>query len=159
MRKIASTSTSLRRLLVIAATVVTAAAAFGLVGVGTAGAIGPGFAIDGLRITPPVGVFGAVLSGSEADKTFTFTNMGSQAITFNAMGIANPADFAFGVLTEGTDCDALPIVDGSWSLAPGMSCTISVLFNPQSAGRSENELRLWQGSDPIAIVPLFGIGR
>lgn len=133
----------------------------------SAASASPGFTVAGLSVQPHVGAFGRVpdtggcdlstFSGGCTAKAFTFENIGAEPILFNAFGIADPSDQAWGILTAGTDCDLLPIVDSSWSLAPGASCTINVLFWPSAAGQYRNELRLWLNSDVIASVPLHGV--
>jgi hypothetical protein len=127
----------------------------------------PGFTIAGLSVQPHVGAFGHVpdtggcdlstFTGGCKAKTFTFENVGTEAILFSSIGFADNSDLAWGILTAGTDCDLLPIVDGAWSLAPGASCTIAVLFWPSAAGQYKNDLLLTLGSEPIATVPLHGV--
>jgi hypothetical protein len=133
----------------------------------SAASASPGFTVAGLSVQPHVGAFGRVpatggcdlstLTGGCRAKAFTFSNVGTEPILFNGMGIADASDQAWGLVTAGTDCDLLPIVDGSWSLAPGSSCTINVLFWPNSAGHYKNELSLSLDSEAIAIVPLHGV--
>ncbi|MCA1707693.1 MAG: hypothetical protein LC808_32250 [Actinobacteria bacterium] len=126
-----------------------------------------GFSVEGLKITPPVGAFGGTKVGS-CDlvtytgcpiRTFTLTNVGAEPILIGGFGIFGlTAALVFG--SPGSGCEFLPQVGGYWSLEPGASCIISVAFSPDQRGRVENELHIWytDQSNPIAVVPLFGVG-
>ena len=136
-----------------------------------AGAAGsPGYAIDGLRIKPPMGAFGGTQMGS-CDlrtyegcriRTFTLENVGSDVILIGGYGIfdADPSTAALVPGTPGSECAFLPLIDGYWGLAAGDTCTIGVAFDAGRQGRVENELHVWHTSQfsPIAIIPLFGVG-
>jgi hypothetical protein len=148
------------RVIVIVLTVLIAGSAI------SSAAGSPGYTIAGLTVQPQIGAFGHVpgtgcdfstLTGGCKAETFTFTNVGSGPILSSAMGINDPSDLAWGILAQGTTCQELPVVDGYWVLAPGASCTISVLFDPNEPGNYKNELRVWYGSTVIAIVPLHGV--
>jgi hypothetical protein len=123
----------------------------------------------GLRISPPVGAFGAIPVGScdlatyAGCKIITFTveNTGSHPIAIGGFGVVAGAENAALVPgTPGSGCEFLPLVGGLWSLAPGASCRIAVVFSPTGKGHEENELRIWvtHPSDPLAVIPLFGVG-
>src|SRR5215212_3001649 len=84
----------------------------------TAASASTSYAIPGLSVQPKNGAFGHVsgvgcdfstVTGRCEAKTFTFANVGSEPILFNAMAIADPTDQAWGILAAGTTCDALPI--------------------------------------------------
>jgi len=129
----------------------------------------PGVAVDGLRVTPPIGAFGAIEVGS-CDlityagckiKTFTLQNVGSEVTFIGGYGIEDP-DPGNAALVSGdaTECGRLPLIGGYWALAPGSSCTISVAFATFTQGRVEAELRVWftDQFSPIAVIPLAGVG-
>lgn len=130
----------------------------------------PSYAVDGLRVQAPIGAFGGIRVGS-CDlvtyagckiKTFTVENLGSDSVFIGGFGISDldPLTAALVPGAPATGCEFLPIVGGYWSLQPGASCTLSVAFNPVEKGRAENELRIWSTdqSEPIAVIPLSGVG-
>jgi hypothetical protein len=145
-----------------------ALAATGFAICASAATASPGFGPAGLRVQPPVGAFGAVRVGSCdlvslegcAGKTFTLTNTGTEPILFNGFGITGAEPLAFALVSgdPATGCEFLPIVNGYWSLDPGVSCLITVAFGPPSKGRFEDQLILFSDFDVIASVPLQGIG-
>jgi hypothetical protein len=129
----------------------------------------PGFAVDGLRVKPPIGAYGAIEVGS-CDlityagceiKTFTLQNVGSETVSIGGYGIEDldPANAAL-VSGEATECGRLPLIGGYWALAPGSSCTISVAFATVTKGRVEAELHVWftDQFSPLAVIPLAGVG-
>jgi hypothetical protein len=129
----------------------------------------PGFAIDGLKIKPPIGVYGAVVVGS-CDlrtyagckvKTFTLHNVGAETIPIGGYGIFDlePSTAALAP-DDATRCSHLPLSGGFWALAPGASCTIGVAFTAVTTGWVENELHVWSTDQfrPIAVIPLFAVG-
>ena len=133
-------------------------------------AAGAGFTIDGLKVKPTVGAFGAVPVGS-CDlttyagcriKTFTLENVGSSTILIGGFGISgeDPLVAALAPGIPGSGCQFQPIVGGFWTLQPGDSCTIGVAFSPTQRGPVENVLRVWSTDEasPIAVVPLRGVG-
>jgi hypothetical protein len=135
-----------------------------------AAAASPGYTIAGLKIQPPIGVFGAVrigscdlvtLSGCDL-RTFTVGNVGNRTIPIGGFGIADidPLTAALAPGASGSGCEFLPVVDGYWALSPGASCRIRVAFSPTREGLMRNELRIWylDQSKPIAVSPLFGVG-
>jgi hypothetical protein len=130
----------------------------------------PGFTIAGLRITPPVGAFGATPVGGCnlvtydgcTIKTFTVTNVGSTPILFNGFGIAggDPLNAALVSGDPSSGCEFTTSGTGSFQLLPGESCLISVAFGPTTKGLNRNELHIWYLNqfEPIAVVPLLGVG-
>jgi hypothetical protein len=145
-----------------------ALAATGLAISASAATASPGFGPAGLRVQPPVGAFGAVQVGSCdlvslagcVGKTFTLTNSGEDPILFSGFGVSgtDPLTFALVSGNPATGCDFLPIVNGYFSLDPGVSCFITVVFGPPSKGRFEDQLILFRDFDVIASVPLRGVG-
>ena len=131
---------------------------------------GSGFSSDGLKLRTPVGSFGGTAVGSCnlasfagcKIKTFTLENVGSEPIPIGgwAIGDLDPATAAVVPGTPSSGCEFLPVVGEQWSLAPGAACTISVAFSPVEKGRTENALHIWSTdqSNPIAVIPLFGVG-
>lgn len=130
-----------------------------------------GFTVDGLRVRPPIGAFGGIPVGS-CDlvtyagckvKTVTVENVGSDAILIGGFGVdgVEPQVFALVPGDPVSGCDFLPLVDGYWLLEPGASCTISVAFSPVEKGRVESELHIWYTDqfEPIAVIPLIGVGK
>jgi hypothetical protein len=128
----------------------------------------PHFAIDGLRVTPPIGQFGALKIGScdiqflEGCSVieFTLTNVGSDPILISSIGIQSPVQ---DVTIGGSDCVELPLVtvDGQLylSLAPGEDCSVTVGMGPLFLGRVERTLEvLGYQFNPILIMPLFVVG-
>lgn len=129
----------------------------------------PGFTIDGLRVKPPIGAYGAIEVGS-CDlttyagckiKIFELQNVGSETIAIGAYGIfdLDPSTAAL-VPGDATACSSLPLIGGYWALAPGASCTIGVAFATVTRGLVGNELHVWfdDQSSPIAVIPLAGVG-
>ncbi len=133
-------------------------------------AASPGYTIAGLKIQPGVGAFGAVPIGSCnlvtysgcALKTFTVENVSDVTIRIGGFAVADvdPLIAALAPSAPGTGCDFLPVVDGYWALIPGASCRITVAFSPTQKGPMRNELHIWylDQSQPIAVVPLSGVG-
>ncbi len=130
----------------------------------------PVLALDGLKVRTPVGSFGAIAVGScDLDtyegckiKTFTLENVGSVPVLIGGFGIRefDPPTAAVVPGTSNGGCEFLPRVGEQWSLDAGRSCTIAVAFNPVVKGRTENAVQIWSTdqSNPIAVVPLFGVG-
>jgi len=129
----------------------------------------PNYAIDELRVTPPIGQFGGIKVGScmiswlEGCKvrTFTLTNTGSQPILFGGFGLISPInDVSLGEVT----CTLLPLVevDGQHylSLTPSEACEISVGMATETAGRVERTLEAWYDDqfNPLLVVPLRAVG-
>ena len=152
-----------RRLVILAAVAATFA-------VPATAQASPGFTVDGLRVRPPVGAFGGVPVGScdlvtyAGCKILTFSveNVGSDPILIGGFDVTGSDPLTFALLPSDPEsgCGSLPIVDGYWSLQPGATCTISVAFSPVRSGLTKGELHLWftDQFDPIAVVPLFGVG-
>jgi hypothetical protein len=136
-----------------------------------AAAASPGYTIADLKIHSPVGAFGAVPIGScdlatfsGCDlKTVTVQNVGQRTIPIGGFGIADvdPLIAALAPGAPGSGCEFLPVVGGYWALSPGAWCRITVAFSPTEKGLMRNELRIWylSQSEPIAVVPVFGVGK
>lgn len=128
----------------------------------------PNYAIDGLRVTPPIGQFGGVKVGTCAIqwlqdcpvRIFTLTNVGSEPILISGIGVESPvSDVSIG----GSDCGELPFVevDGQhyFSLSPGESCEVTVGMGPLTVGRVERTLVVYGYQfNPILIMPLHVVG-
>jgi hypothetical protein len=141
---------------------------------GSAAAAGtPPFAIDGLRVSPRVVNFGATAVNS-CDwpagyagcqiLDVTLENVGTQPISIAGYSIEGQPGFT---LVSGApadqegQCFALAQPNGVWVLEPGVSCHISLTFNPPGKGRFTDVLRVFYPDQFtfIAVVPLMGIGR
>lgn len=128
----------------------------------------PGYAVEGLKIRPPLGAFGGIPVGSCdlvtyvgcRTRTFTLDNVGDQTIRIGGYGIADLDPLIAALVPVSGACSSLPLVGGYWALQPGASCVIVVAFSPTQVGRMENDLHVWylDQFDPIAVIPLFGIG-
>jgi hypothetical protein len=159
-----------RRLVVSLAALITLAVAAGVFAP-VSRSDAPGYAIDGLRVTPPVGAFGGMPVNSCdfagypdypgcRTKTFTLTNVGSEPILFNGFGIHGGTNNAALVPLGPEWCAYLPEVGGHWALQPGASCDIGATFNAIQKGMNENELWVFHLDQfsPIAVIPLFAEG-
>lgn len=106
-----------------------------------------------LTVTPGRVGFGAVAPGAEAAATVTFGNAGDQ----NLEVVRATFD---GGLGEGTEAFRLEPPFAPFTLAPGTSRQLSVVFAPQDLGPQEAELRIT--SDALRsgkkILPLAGQG-
>jgi hypothetical protein len=142
--------------------------AFAALAMAAGASASPGFAIDGLRIRPPNGAFGATAVGT-CDlrtytgckvKTFTVENVGSQTILIGGYGIFDLDPSIAALVPSAGECSSLPLVGGYWALQPGGSCVIGVAFAATEKGRMQNELHIWHTDQfsPIAVVPLSGVG-
>ena len=114
-----------------------------LVGEGVAGA---------LEISPGEWNFGEVKEGGKSlPTTFVVTNASASTKTLTEPSIDGANDFLF--LGSGT-------CEGSLELAPSATCTVKVVFEPESVGKEVAEVRV-ASADPstkIATAALVGIG-
>jgi hypothetical protein len=92
--------------------------------------------------------YGSIVVGQKSTaQTFTLTNTGTSPFSFTAPSLSDTTDFAI----MGTTC-ATP-------LTPGNYCTISVLFQPQSATLLSTYLQLADYGDAVtATASLSGTG-
>jgi hypothetical protein len=120
--------------------------AIGLTGCGGGGGGGGGTNPTGstaASLSPALG-FAAQVNSPSAPQISTLTNTGSNSISIGGISITgtNAADF-----TETNTCGA--------ALAPGASCTVSVIYNPSAAGTSTAELTVSDnasaGSQSVAL--------
>jgi len=106
---------------------------------------------SGLSVTGGPLVFGSVaVKSTSAAKTVTVTNKSSASITMHSIALNETTDFAISANT----CPA----SGS-PLASAASCTVSVVFKPQTTGAKKGAL-LISDSDPSSpqVVGMTGTG-
>jgi len=105
---------------------------------------GSGFSPGRLEVSPNAVDFGNVLLGSSAARDLTFSNTGGSAI--QVTDLAGNGDFSL----AGGSCGPAP-----FPLAPGASCTVTVLFTPTTGG--PQSLTMFFPTAGIQ-VSLFGTG-
>jgi hypothetical protein len=143
------------------------AALLGAVAIAPIGAATPpdSFAVDGLRVTPPILNFGAVAQGETRERTFSVTNTGSEPVLFTRMGVPDGLpllrmDFStFGSETCPLTGAAVPVF-----LQPGDTCEVTVFAEPISStlpGTYGGAAVLGEHSPTVdkVIVPLTVIVR
>ena len=112
-----------------------------------------GNAVSALSISPATRDYGSVAVNSGASQAFTITNSSDAGITATglvavALDGANPGDFRI----SGNTCATVT------SLAPGASCTVTVEFEPKSAGAKAASLNVTATPTNGATAALTGTG-
>ncbi|WP_083343853.1 choice-of-anchor D domain-containing protein [Terriglobus roseus] len=107
----------------------------------------------GVGVSNSTFTYGDIVVGASGSATTTFTNTGD--ITLDQLGVRfDSTDLALGQFQFSTDCGQ---ASGSWTLAPGKSCTFTLALAPTRLGAISNALVFGvlqgDGSMPAILAP------
>jgi len=107
---------------------------------------GPAISVD-----PSSYDFGSVNVGSSASYTFSIYSVGTEDLSITDFTLSDTTDYTL----DANGCGSLPV-----TLSPGNSCTVSVTFNPTTAGSLDANLTMDSNDSGNATftVSLSGVG-
>jgi hypothetical protein len=113
-----------------------------------------------ISVSPaPTFAYGDVELGKPSSHPFTLTNSGDGTLTINDNGIVVAEELPRAGLPRSTDFAAADDECSGRTLAPGASCTLSVVFTPTALGDRSAEIDVfgdaWSGNSPVELT---GVG-
>jgi len=104
-------------------------------------------------VSPTMLDFGSLTVGKESSQVLTLSNTGAAGFTVSGFSLSDSAHYSIDPQGGPTPCGPAP-----FTVEPGKSCTVGVVFSASSPGSFASTLTVESDGLPGVIVTLSGIG-